>query len=78
VEGTTVVSMRNVGVGFARQVEGALLGEGNAEEQDEVVALEARQVHLGKVDGGNLAAAEEVGQIHRRGKGRGLRGSTGR
>src|SRR6202161_3981743 len=58
VQGAAVVAVRNVGVGFARQVEGALLSERNAEEQHEVVALEAGQVHLGEVDGGNFAAMD--------------------
>lgn len=43
----------------------AVFGEGDAEVEHGVVALEARQVHVSQRDGGYFAAADEVGEGHR-------------
>ncbi len=64
-----VVAAGNVGVGFARVGEGAVFGEGDAEVEERVIALEPRDVHLREVDRGDFLAPDEVSQFHRRRKG---------
>lgn len=64
VEGTAVAAAGEIGVGFAGVGEGAVFGEGDVEVEEGIVALEAGDVHAGEVDGGDFAAADEIGEGH--------------
>ena len=65
VKRAAVFALCYVGVGFAGVGESAIFGEGDVEVEDGIVALESREVHLREVDGGDFAAADEVGEVHR-------------
>src|SRR6185312_9596101 len=63
VERAAIFAGGDFAVGFACLCEGALLGEIDDEVQYRVVALEAREVHLGEVERRNFAAADKAGQL---------------
>ena len=70
VQRAAVLARGDLVVGFSGLRQGAVFGEGDDEVQRGIVALEAGEVHLGQVDGGDLAAADEVGEVHRGLKGK--------
>ena len=60
VERAAVMAGGELAVGSGGLCEGAVFGEGDDEVQRGVVAFEAREVELGEVDGGQLAAAKKL------------------
>ena len=69
VERAAVVAGGEFAVGGGGLREGALFGEGDDEVQRGVVALEAREVELGELDGGELAVAKKLAELADGGEG---------